>query len=79
MSDESKPPTVGRIVHYKGWTANSGLQCMAAMVTEPANGMRLGLTVFDPRGIQIHAQAGGGVPCDDSGETGHTWHWPERA
>jgi hypothetical protein len=69
-------PSVGRVVHYKGWAG----PCRAAIVTEvDEDPDKLGrmqpvsLVVFERNGFTtVH----GVTYSEHSGSD--TWHWPER-
>jgi hypothetical protein len=84
-------PSVGRIVHYVSVGTPGGeyaSECRAAIVT--AVGTLLGyqpgrgevdseaevvdLAVLNPTGLFFNQ----GVPEDQDGKAGGTWHWPER-
>ena len=67
---ENKPqqvPSVGRVVHFV-----YGDQHVPAIITDPANGLTVHLTVF-PVGEPPFTDLAG---HDESGAPG-TWHWPE--
>lgn len=67
---EKKPqqvPSVGRVVHFV-----YGDQHVPAIITDPANGLTVHLTVF-PVGELLFTDLAG---YDESGAPG-TWHWPE--
>lgn len=66
--------TPGRIVHYVPPEAVVP-ECQAAIVTGDSYGGEITLTVFLKDGIEILGQ---GVPQDETGKSGGTWHWPER-
>jgi hypothetical protein len=80
-------PTVGRIVHYVSHGSpvrGDGSQayeseCRAAVVTEVpedvGNPQTIGLCVLNPTGMFFNRS----VVHDEDGESGGTWHWPERA
>ncbi len=78
-------PSVGRIVHYVSYGTPGGeytSECRAAVVTEVKDakltggypGQFVGLAVLNPTGIFLN----GGIPSDEDGKAGGTWHWPER-
>lgn len=71
MSDKSRLPFVTALVHYQ-----HGTDCLAAMVIQLDEDQphRVGLCVFDPRGIHTIVLERGGVP---HGDEPHNWHWPE--
>jgi hypothetical protein len=80
-------PSVGRIVHYVSYGSpirHDGTQayeseCRAAVVTEVPEGAGnpqvVGLCVLNPTGQFFNRS----VVYDKDGESGGTWHWPERA
>lgn len=84
MSEQQ--PSVGRIVHYVSYgtpVQPNGSQaftseCRAAIITEVSEetgfGKLVGLCVLNPTGQFFNR----GVEHDRTGETGGTWHWPER-
>ncbi len=74
-------PSVGRIVHYVSYGTPGGeykSECRAAVVTEVSRNAELpdviSLCVLNPEGIFLNR----GVPQDEDGKRGGTWHWPER-
>lgn len=61
-------PSVGRVVHFV-----NGIQHVPAIITDPANGLTVHLTVFpvdEPPFTDL-------VGYDESGKPA-TWHWPEH-
>ena len=75
-------PTVGMITHYvshgtpvkpDGSQAFTS-ECRAAIITEATGGGKVGLCVLNPTGLFFNR----GVPQDETGHAGGTWHWPER-
>ena len=81
-------PSIGRIVHYlshgtpvrPNGTQAYSMRCRAAVVTDVRTDVETGrpivsLCVLNPTG-QFFSE---GIPQDDSGLEGGTWHWPERA
>lgn len=76
-------PSVGRIVHYVSYGTPGGeyvSECRAAVITEVLNptdetlGNNVGLCVLNPTGQFFNRN----VPLDESGNSGGSWHWPER-
>lgn len=65
-------PTVGRIVHYQGFTQTEPLAAIITAVYEATD--RVSLTVFLPVGA---AQPRPSVPFSETPEPGH-WNWPPR-
>jgi hypothetical protein len=85
-ADRDPEPSVGRVVHYvshgtpvrvDGSQAYES-ECRAAIITEVSEetgfGKLVGLCVLNPTGTFFNR----GVEHDRTGETGGTWHWPER-
>jgi hypothetical protein len=75
-------PSIGRIVHYVSYGTPGGeygKECRAAIVTEVPSGTEtpqgIGLCVLNPAGMFFNQT----VVHDESGTSGGTWHWPERA
>lgn len=67
---EQKPqqvPSVGRVVHFV-----HGDRHLPAIITDPANGLTIALTVFMVDEPPFTTLAG----YDESGAPS-TWHWPE--
>lgn len=67
---EQKPqqvPSIGRVVHFV-----YGDQHLAAIITDPANGLTVHLTVFPVGEPSFTTLAG----YDPEGASA-TWHWPE--
>jgi hypothetical protein len=61
-------PSIGRVVHFV-----YGTQHVPAIITDPANGITVHLTVFpvgQPPFTDLVAQ-------DEGAKAGGTWHWPE--
>jgi hypothetical protein len=78
-------PSVGRIVHYVSRGSADGVftpQCRAAIITEIGADQNTGhegfvsLAVLNPQGMFFDWD----VRYEDvaQGQTGGTWHWPER-
>ena len=83
----AQQPSVGRVVHYVSHgtpprgdgTQTYPSQCRAAIVTEvpvqvPEGSTVVSLAVLNPSGLFFNH----GVPQDEQGHEGGTWHWPER-
>lgn len=72
MSDgDKKPqqtPAIGRVVHFV-----YGDRHIPAIITDPANGLTVHLTVF-PVGESPFTDLAG---QDEAAKAGGTWHWPE--
>ena len=69
-------PSIGRIVHYVTRGTADGVYPSihrAAIVTDVHAGA-VTLTVFHPTFTRPEMD----VPHDETGTTGHSWHWPER-
>jgi hypothetical protein len=76
-------PGVGRIVHYRSYGTPGGeypSTCRAAVITavnppeDDGDRPTLDLCVLNPEGMFFNR----GVYKDANGETGGTWHVPER-
>jgi len=72
-------PSVAAVVHF---VPLGGSRCRAALVTAvPDEGSteaslrQVDLVAFSPEGT---TSVGRGVPQDEKGNDGGTWHWPER-
>jgi hypothetical protein len=71
MSEDRKPqqvPSIGRMVHFVYGNAH-----VPAIITDPANGLTVHLTVFPVGDLPFTDLAG----QDEDGKAGGTWHWPE--
>lgn len=68
MSKPQQVPSVGRVVHYV-----YGDRHVPAIITDPANGLTVHLTVF-PVGEPPFTDLAG---HDEDGKSGGSWHWPE--
>lgn len=66
MSEQK--PSVGRVVHFV-----YGEKHLPAIVTDPANGLTIALTVFMVDEPPFTIWAG-----YDEGGAPSSWHWPER-
>lgn len=75
-------PSVARIVHYVSYGTPGGEYpsvCRAAVITDVYdndndNVSNVSLCVFNPEGLFFNKN----VEYNELGDTGGTWHWPER-
>lgn len=73
----SRPPSIGRIVHYTSYGTPGGeytQECRAAIVTAVHRDDLVSVAVINPTGLFFKER----LALGDSPHDGGTWHWPER-